>query len=179
MPKTIDFRSTRYIPIIKYVGIFDMNDLMRTMRSWIVNQGYEFHEKSVKHKVPTPIGAEQEFGWWGWRKVNSYVKYHIDMYTKYWRLHDVEVVREGKKQKLQHARIQIEITGRCELDWTNRFGGSAFLQALADFYNNYIIRKDIDLVYTDQLYYRLYKLQQTIKKVLEFETKESAYEDMW
>ncbi len=179
MPKTIDFRKVRYVPIIKFIGIFNLPGMMRTMRNWIVNQGYEFHEKGLKHKVPTPAGAEQEFGWWGWRKVNDYVKYHIDIYIHIWELHDVEVVREGKKQKLQNARVQIEITGRCELDWSNRFGGSRFLLALADFYDNYIVRRNIDLVYTDQLYYRLYKLQKVVKEFLEFETKTNAYEDMW
>ena len=179
MAKTIDFRDVRYIPTIKYEGIFDFSELMKTMRSWIVNQGYEFHERSVKHKVPSPIGAEQEFVWWGWRKVNAYIKYHVDMFIKFWDLHDVEVVREGKKQKLQGAKIQIEISGRCELDWTNRFAGSKFLQFMHDFYLNYIIRKDIDTIYTDQLYYRLYKLQQTVKQFLDMEAKESAYADVW
>ena len=179
MPKTINFRAVRYIPTLKYEGIFDSDALMKTMRNWIVNQGYEFHEKSVKHKVPSPRGAEQEFAWWGWRKVNSYVKYHIDIFIKFWELHDVEVVRDEKKQKLQSAKIQIEISGRCELDWSNRFGGSAFFQFIADFYNNYIIRRDIDMVYTDQLYYRLYKFQGVVKEFLQFETKESAYKDMW
>ena len=179
MAKTIDFRKIRYIPIIKFNGIFDFNGLMQAMRNWIVDQGYEFHETSVKHKVPSPVGAEQEFVWWGWRKVNSYVKYHIDIFFHLWELHDVEVVREGKKEKLQSARMQIEMSGRCELDWSNRFAGSKFLQALADFYNNYVIRKNIDLVFTDQLYYRIYKLQQLVKEYLEFETKTSAYEDMW
>jgi hypothetical protein len=179
MPKTINFRSVRYIPILKYSGTLDYPGLLKVMRDWIENQGYEFHETSVKHKVPSPVGSEQEFVWWGWRKVNSYIKYHIDVFVHVWDLHDVEVVRQGKKQKLQNLRIQIEFSGRCELDWSNRFGGSKVFQALADFYDTYIIRKDVDLVYTDQLYYRIYKLQQLAKEFLDFETKENAYEDVW
>ena len=179
MSKELKFRSVRYIPIVKYQGVFDKDDLMKTMRNWIVNQGYEFHETSVKHKVPSPDGSEQEFAWWGWRKVNSYVKYHIDMFVKYWNLKDVEVVRDGKKQKLQSAKVQIELSGRCELDFSNRFAGSKVLQFIADFYDNYIIKNEIDTLYTDQLYYRIYKLQGVIKEFLEFETKESAYKDMW
>ncbi len=179
MAKTIDFKKTRYIPIIKFEGTFDMNNLMRVLRSWIANQGYEFHETSVKHKIPSHAGAEQEFVWWGWRKVNSYVKYHIDVFFHFWHLHDVEVVKEGKKHKLQHARIQIEMAGRCELDWSNRFAGSKFLQNLADFYDNYIVRRNIDMVWTDQLYYRIYKFQRLAKETLEFETKSNAFEDMW
>ena len=179
MSKTIDFRDIRYIPKVKFEGIFDFHGLMKTMRKWIATQGYEFHEISVKHKVPSPAGAEQEFAWWGWRKVNSYVKYHMDLYFHLWHLHDVEVVRDGKKQKMQSATVQIEFSARCELDWSNRFGGSKFFQALADFYDAYIVRRDIDMIYTDQLYYRVYKLYDTTKQFLQFEAKESAYEDMW
>jgi hypothetical protein len=179
MPKTIDFRDVRYIPSIKYSGIFHFDGLMKTVRNWIVNQGYEFHEKGLKHKIPSPKGAEQEFEWWGWRKVNSYIKFHVDVWLKFNHLHDVEVVRDGKKEKLQSSTFQIEISGRCELDWSNRFGGSRFLQALADFYDKYITNKDVDTVYTDQLYYRLYKLQQVIKQYLNMETRDSAFEDSW
>ena len=179
MSKTINFRKLRYVPIVKFSGIFDYEQLMKTLRSWIVNQGYEFHETSVKYKVPSPSGSEIEYAWWGWRKVNSYVKYHIDIFFHFWHFHDVEVVRDGKKQKLQSARLQMEISGRVELDWTSRFGGSKMMQALADFYDNYIIRRDIDTIYGDQLYYRLYKFQRVAKEFLEFESKESAYEDVW
>ncbi len=179
MPKTIDFRAVRYVPIIKYGGIIEYNKFLKTLRDWMVTQGYEFHERSLKHKVPTPTGAEEEFQWWGWRKVNSYVKYHIDVFIHVWDLHDVEVVREGKKQKLQSLRMQVEMSGRCELDWSSRFGGSKFLQSMANFYNTYIVKKNIDNIWTDELYYRVYKLQQTAKNFLDFETKTSAYEDMW
>lgn len=179
MSKTINFRKARHIPTIKFGGIFDYDGLMKVMRAWIVDQGYEFHETSLKYKVPSPAGAESEHVWWGWRKVNSYVKYHVDIFFHFWHLHDVEVVRDGKKQKLQSAKIQIEISGRCELDWSNRFAGSKLMQALADFYDNYIIKRKIDTIHGDQLYYRLYKLQKVAKEYLEFESKESAYQDMW
>jgi hypothetical protein len=179
MSKTISFRKVRYIPVIKFSGMLNFDGFMKTLRNWIVNQGYEFHETSVKYKVPSPIGAEIEYAWWGWKKVNSYIKFHIDVFFHFWDVHDVEVVREGKKQKMQHARLHMEITGRCELDWSNRFAGSKLMQALADFYDNYVIRKDVDTIYTDQLYYRLYKFQRLVKEYLDFETKESAFEDVW
>ena len=167
------------VRVIKYRGIFDIQGLMRAMQQWIVNQGYEFHEVSVKYKVPTPLGAEPEFGWWAWRKVNEYIKFHIDVYFHYWEVKDVEVIRNGKKEKSTRAAVQIEIRGRTELDWQNRFGGSRFSQALGDFYNRYIIRKDLDLYWTDQLYYRLYKLHKVAKDYLEFETKANAFEHVW
>ena len=179
MSKTINYRDIRYIPPVKYSGIFDFEGLMKLMRGWIINQGYEFHENSVKYKVPSPKGAEQEFVWWGWRKVNSYMKFHMDVWLKFNDLHDVEVVREGKKEKLQSSTFQIEISARLELDWGSRFGGSSFLQNLAAFYDKYIIKKDIDMIYSDQLYYRMYKLQQAIKGYLQMETRDSAYEDVW
>lgn len=175
-PKTIDFRNIGYVPAIKYHGIFDMTSLLKKMRSWIIANWFEFHEASVKHKVPSPEGAEQEFEWWGVRKVNSYVKYFVDVFIKLWNLHDVEVVREGQKKKLQSAKLLIETSGRIQLDWSDRFGGSQFLQNLAEFYNNYVVKKDIDMVWADKLYYDMYRFHQMIKEHLDFETKSNAYE---
>ena len=165
--------------IIKYRGLFDMDGLLKMTRNWIEYQGYEFHEKGVKHKIPSPSGAERELLWWGWKKVNSYIKYHLDIFFHFWDVNEVEVIRDGKKQKVISAGVQIEMWGSTEIDWQNRFSGSKFLQALGDFYYNYITKKSLDLYWTDQLYYHHYKLHTHIKEFLDMETKANAFEDMW
>jgi hypothetical protein len=165
--------------IIKYRGIFDVDGLMTTMRNWIEYQGYEFHERGLKHKVPSPAGAEKEYSWWGWRKVNPYVKYNIDIFFKLWNLKEIEVVKNGKKQKAVSAAIQIEISGSTEIDWQNRFAGSKFIQALGDFYYDYIMKKPLDLYWTDQLYYHHYKLHTIIKEFLDMSTKTNSFAEAW
>lgn len=164
---------------IKFRGLFDMPGLMKTMRNWIEYQGFEFHELGVKHKVPSPMGAEQEFKWWGWRKVNDYIKYHIYVEFHFWDVLEVDVIKEGKKQKTTSAGFRIDLHGTTEVDWQNRFAGSKFLQALGDFYLKYIVGKPLDMYWTDQLYYHIYKLHAVVKQYLDMEAKANAFEDVW
>ena len=168
-----------YVRTIKYAGLFDKEGLLKAMRNWIEYYGYEFHEKSVKHKVPTPAGAEQEIDWWGWRKVNDYIKYNINISLHFWNIKEVDVVRKGKTEKMTAAKIRMDMWGDLEVDWQNRFAGSKFLQALGDFYLKYIVNKSLDLWWSDQLYYHIYKLHGLVKEYLDMEAKANAFEDVW
>lgn len=164
---------------IKHRGIFDMNGLFKTMRKWLFDQGYEMHEKSYKHKVPVPTGAEQEFEWWAWKRVNNYVKFHFEIFIRIYDLKQVEVIREGKKKTLTQGSLLMELAPSIEIDYQNRFGGSKLMQSLHDFYVKYVMNYPIDLKWGDEIYYRMLKLQTVIKEYLNFETKTNAYQDMW
>ena len=115
----------------------------------------------------------------GWRKLNEYSKFEINLFLYVLDIKDVEVIKEGKKQKLKHVRILIEITPSVDVDYTKRFQGSKFLQGLQDFFHKYIIKEDINTVLEDQLWYRALKLQKVIKEYLDFEAKSNAYEGVW
>jgi hypothetical protein len=179
MKVTIDLAEAGHTERLKYVGILDLDGLFKTMYQWYNDYGYEFHEKTVKHKVPGPLGADQEIEWTGWRKINGYVKFWVDVYFHLWQLKDVEVIKEGKKVKLSRARMLIEFSGRVDLDYSNRFGGSRFLQALQDWYHKFVIKKEIDSIYTDQLYYRILKLYTVCKEYLDMEAKHNASLRRW
>ena len=185
MVETIDFTKAQatyekgHVQRLKYRGVYDFEGLCRTMRQWIVDHGYEFHETSVKHKVPSPAGSELELKWESWKKVTGYIKFWIKIYFHLWDVNEVEVVKDGRKQKLTQARMQIEMWGQVDLDYHNRFTGSRFAKFLQDFYHKYIIRKDLDLVATDELYYRVYKLYSVAKQFLEMEASHNAAELRW
>ena len=171
--------SKLHVMRIKHRGIFDMGGLFRTMRSWMIDQGYEFHETTAKHRVPSPAGATEEFVWSGWRRVNGYVVFRIRFWMRAYEVKDVEVVRGGKKKHLTQGAIWIEITPSVELDYQNRFGGSRFLQKVQDFYHHHVIKHNIQDIWEDEVYYRAYKLHRIIKEYLDFETKTNASEGRW
>jgi len=177
--KTIDLAEAGHVERLKYTGIIDADKLFKTMYSWYINQGYEFHEKQLKHKVPSPAGAEQEIEWTGWRKINGYVRFWVDVFIHIWEMKDVNVIINGKKEVKQQVKMSIEFSGRVDLDYTNRFGGSRFLQMLHDWYINYVIKKDIDIIWTDQLYYRILKFYTAVKEFLEMETRTNAAAQRW
>ena len=164
---------------IKHKGVFYLQGLFRTIRKWFMDRSYEFHESDIKHKVPSPAGYEEEYKMHGIKEVNAYIQFRIDVGFIIYDVREVEVIRDGKKHKLTHAALNMELFGTITYDYSNRFGGSKFLQNLEDFYLKNIIRKAKDLRWDDELYYRVYKLQQAIKEYLDFETKSNAYEGAW
>ena len=45
---------------VRYNGLFDFDTLYASIIDWGKNYGYKVHEKVYKHKIPSPLGAEQE-----------------------------------------------------------------------------------------------------------------------
>jgi len=180
MVSTVDFyKDAGLIIRIKHKGIFNLDGLFKVMRDWMVGQGYEFHEISVKHKVPSPSGAEQEFKFWGWKRVNEYIKFHIDVFMRIYDIKDVEVIKDGKKEMLSQAAIMIEFSARYDKDWSNRFKKGKFLRWLGRFYETYLMKEEIVTKWEDEIYYRIHKFARVIKDFLDFESKSNAYEDVW
>ncbi|MFH0978094.1 MAG: hypothetical protein V1837_02210 [Candidatus Woesearchaeota archaeon] len=167
------------LEILKFKGICDIEGLFKTIYDWMIHQDYEVHETKYKHKVPDPRGAEDEITLKGWRRVNAYVKYWLEVDFHIWDMRTVDVVRNGIKKKLVTLRMKITFTSTVELDYSGRFGGSRFLQSLQDFYNKYIIRANIQNIWEDELYYRTLKLHRIIKEFLDMETKTNASEGRW
>ena len=164
---------------LKINGIFDFQGLYRLMHDWLVDMKYYFEETLYKHKVPSPAGAEEHIRWYAWRKVTEYIRFDIYIYLILRDMKEIEVIKDGKKKILTKARMTIEFRGKVEVDYSKKFQKTPFLKKLFDFYNNYVLKKRIDTIYTDQLYYRILKLYTLAKEYLEFETKSNAYYDMW
>ncbi|MBD3310503.1 hypothetical protein GF351_04745 [Candidatus Woesearchaeota archaeon] len=165
--------------IVKYNGIFDFDEMYHVLQNWIKDQGFWFEERTYKAKVPSAAGAEHDIIWDGWRKVTPYVKYWIYVKWKLWDLKELEVVKDGKKKKLYKSRVRLVIHGKVELDWTKRFGGSKFAQALAEFYNKFIVKKNLENVWWDECYYRIFKFHALAKEMFDMQAKDNAYYDVW
>jgi len=164
---------------LKINGIFDFDGLYRVMHDWFGEMKYYFEEILYKHKVPSPSGAEEHIKWTGWRKVTEYIKFNIYIYIILRDMKEIEVIKNGQKKRLTKARMTMEFSGNVEVDYTNRFQNSPFFRNLFHFFNDYVMKKRIDTLYTDQLWYRIIKLYTVAKEYLEFETKSNAYYDMW
>ncbi len=177
------FISTKEAPlnkhVIKYNGIFDLDSLYKMIYEWFMDRGYYFEETGYKHKVPNPSGAEDEVTWSGWRKTTEYMREWVTVYFFFWGKRDVEVIKEGKKVKLTKSRMLIELDGRIELDYQKRWEQSQFGQYLRDFYHKYIVKKELESIWWDRLYYIMLKLHNEIKEFLDMQSKENAYYDMW
>jgi hypothetical protein len=162
--------------IIRYKGIFDMEGLYRLIVQWLKSRRYWVQESTYKHKVPSPLGAEEEIGFKGNRKVDDYYMYDVIINFHLWNMQEVDVIRDGKKVKLTRARMEVVLTGTMTLDYQGRFEKSPFYKKLRDFYHKYIIKDQLEFLYYDTFYYRLIKLQALVKDYLDMQAKSHEYE---
>jgi len=165
--------SPLHVMKIKFKGLFDFDRLMREVRSWLIENSYEFQEGSYKHKIPTPLGYEQELVWTAERKVTGYVRYKIRIFFHFYEMNDVEVVKDNQRVKMAQGRFFIEMLPTVELDYNNYFN-TPLMISLQDFLHKYIIFHRIHGGYEDELYYRTFKLHLLMKEAIGMTTTTNA-----
>ncbi|MFC1698074.1 hypothetical protein ACFL1H_07055 [Nanoarchaeota archaeon] len=154
------------IQSIKWKGVLDWEGLYKVMFQWFMRYKYIFTENTLK-SAWGPFGQEFEIEWDAWRKVTNYVKYVVEIYVHAWDKRDVEVVKDGKKKTMQHIRFNMEFNVRIETDYQGKLSGTPFKDKLRNFYEKYIIRKDLAFDHWDPLYYQISGLREVIKKFLD------------
>ena len=162
--------------MIRYKGVLDLEGLYRVIVQWLKARRYWFHETTYKHKVPSPFGAEEEITFNAERKCNEYYQHNVRIYFHIWDQQQVEVIREGKKQKLIKAKVEIIIQGTLVCDYQGTFDKTRFTQALRKFAHDYLIKHQVEDVWYDELQYRMIKLQAMIKDFIDMQAKSHAYE---
>ncbi|MBU1974653.1 MAG: hypothetical protein KKH52_04640 [Nanoarchaeota archaeon] len=160
---------------LRYAGIFDFDGFYAAVIDWAKNYGYMWHEVDYKHKIPSPAGAEQEWRWQMTKEVNDYISYKIVFRPIIFDMKEMEIEVDGKKKCLTSGRIEITIDGTVLYDWQKTFMGKWLPKKLGKIYNEYIFKKELESIYYDQLYYRIWNLQAIMKKFLDMQTKKYAY----
>lgn len=161
---------------LRYGGLFDFDSLYAAVIDWAKNYGYMWHEIDYKHKVPSPAGAEQEFKWEITKKITDYIKEEIGFTVHMWDLLEVEVDVDGKKKSLSNAKIYIVMKGTLTWDWQKKFSkGGKIAKKLGDWYRGVVHKKEVESIYNDQLYYRMWNLHAILKKYFDMQTKKYAY----
>ena len=163
---------------VRYKGVFDFTALWKLIMDWFESKGFEVQENKSKRNLRT-TGEELETQMTGWRNVTDYYRFQIVVYQKYWDAQYIDVIKDGKKQKMIKARIVFRIAPTLVLDYSDRYATSRLTKALGHFLNTYIYKWQIDAVYGDQLMYKGYEIQGVIKEFLNMETKGSEFADMW
>lgn len=149
---------------IKHKGYFSFSKLMQDIKKWYEDNHYEFHVTKHKHK-----SSEEEIGCYGARKVTGYIMFKLEIDMRIWEFKEVEVVQDGKTVKKNYGRVAINFKPGYSLDYENRFGGSKWLQALQNFYHNYIVKRRIEDYWEDELFMQAGGLMSVIKSDLEYE----------
>jgi len=153
---------------IQYKGIFDMQDLYETIIDFFRQKKFKFYEKQQRHRRPGPFGAEILYQFEASREVEEYYQWVVNVNIETFDVHDVDVVlKDGTKKKMTKGRLWVQILHKVVIDYEKLWEKNAFLAHLKSFYNKYIIRKRLEGVWWDELYYNIVlALQALIKERL-------------
>jgi hypothetical protein len=160
---------------IHYSGVFDWGELYRTVVKWLQDRAYRIHEKSYKHKVGGS-GAEIEWNFDGYRKHTEYIMFAVYVFVHSYDTTVVEVIRDGKKQKLEKGRLIITLDAEWKEDYSGQFKGP-FNEKMKNFLTQQVLGGDKEegFLWWDVIWYESYRLFNEMKKVLNMETATSAY----
>jgi hypothetical protein len=151
--------------IIKKRGFYDQSKLIKNVFEWYKKN--DFFSDVKKFKLS---GSTVKYTFEGEKKVTDYLKWFIKCFFIIYDFEEVEIIKEGKKIKTNHAKLHCEITGRLEVDWQNRYGkGGKIITFLGDFLRKYILRYKIDDLWCDEIALKMEELSNEIKKSIDSE----------
>jgi hypothetical protein len=163
---------------IRYKGVLDFTGCWKVIMDWFESKGFEVQEDKAKRNMRV-FGEELETVMTGWRNVTDYYRFRIQVYQKYWDAQPVDVVKNGEKKRLLKARIFFRIGGELVLDYSDRYETSRMTKALGNFMNKYVLKWQYDVIYGDQLMYKVYELANVIKEYINSQTRGNEFADMW
>ena len=141
---------------VQYKGIFDMQDVYETIADFFRQKKFKFYEKEQRYRKPGPFGAEILYRFEAKRKVEDYYEWIVDVNIETFDMHSIEVVsKNGQKKKMDKGRIWIQLSGRVEMDYEKIWEKNAFLAHMKSFYNKYVVKKRIESIWWDELYYKI------------------------
>lgn len=158
---------------IRYSGEFDYEKVYLTIYNWLKRKRYEVQE-TYKHKM-TPKGAEVELSFKGGKKVTEFRKNKIEVEFKGWNITEQEVVKEGKKQKLNKGRLKITLSWTLQMDYNSKYDKSEFWIRVFNMMVYTFLYKKMVLDWAGSLVAETYDLHTTIKKSLGMECSYSAW----
>ncbi|MEK6942507.1 MAG: hypothetical protein AABX00_00400 [Nanoarchaeota archaeon] len=153
---------------VQYKGILDMQDLYESIANFFREKKFKLRETQQRLRRPGPFGSEILYMFEATRAVEDYYEWSVNITIETFDMHDVEIVtKNGKKKKMTKGRVWIQLHGKITTDHEKVWERSAFVAHLKSFYNKYVIRKKLEGVWWDELYYNIVlKLHALIKERL-------------
>jgi hypothetical protein len=160
--------------LIKHKGLYDFEGTYQMILAFLYDRQYFVQEDRYKDKKRNALGNEIRVVISAQRRINSYYRYvfKIDMWA--WDAKEIDAVENGKKVKRMTGRILFKVSTGFDIDWTNKYTGSAFNEFLGSLVKK-MKKNEIKILNEDYQEYENYALQTQIKNYLKMETDTNAY----
>ncbi|MBR9699856.1 hypothetical protein GOV09_05340 [Candidatus Woesearchaeota archaeon] len=126
---------------LEYKGIFNIKELFGMFGRWYKESPYEKGGDYISEQR-THHGKCIEYVYWPWKKQTDYIRHYMKLRILIYDAKKVDVMVDGKKQRLDHARFLLYLDGFVENDYESRWRDTPlfmFIRTLASkfFYKRY------------------------------------------
>jgi hypothetical protein len=162
---------------IKFKDIFNLKQFYSNLREWLKEYGWygvTYDQKADKDYWETLYleriglaGEKEMWIYWRLQKLpvpNSYYKYHLDIDYHILYMFPAEVIRDGKKLKVNKGEIEIKVYSYVEFDYKGEWSKHPVLRFFNKLFPQRIIRKDLYDDHKKELYREVYTMAAFIKK---------------
>ena len=128
---------------VNYTGPFDFKNVYNFLYTMLIDTGYQVEEKAYKEKS---IGGakEIEIVWQAKRKISDYFRFQINIGWRILGMKDVEVMKDGKRVKMNEGNPEIKFQAFLERDYENKWEGTALFRFLRGVYDKFVVKKTIE-----------------------------------
>jgi len=165
---------------VKFKDIFNLKEFYKAMHEWLTEYGWSSTEadglaiEDGKDYYETLYLEKEHAGgnkemWWWWRLQklpvpNSYYKWHLDIDYHILYMLPAEVMRDGKKLKVNKGEVEAKIWAYLEFDYQGQWSHHPILKMFNKVFPNRIFRKELYEDHKMELYREMYILQAFMKK---------------
>jgi len=154
---------------ISYDGVFDFKDAYSFLYTLFSDWGYGIAEKSYSEKNKGE-SKDIDVSWEGSRKFDDYFKANVKIDWKVQGLKAAEVMKDGKKEKVQMGKIEVKITGILVKDYEDKWTGTPMLKFMRGIYDKFVNESIAD-EYEDKLKEEVEESVNQVKAFLVLEAK--------
>ena len=155
---------------IKHKDYFNMKYLYIMCHEWLIEHAWgpssdaKWPERLYLHRW-YQNGAQEIWIWWRFRKrFNKFLRYDLDIDWHCVGMEKAEMVKNGKKYKMNKGEVEFKIYPKLIFDAEEAFG-KGILKGIKETFWQRVYYKDI-LAHRKQLYHELYQFKQAIKTYL-------------
>jgi len=105
---------------LEYTGVFNMSEMFAMYSKWMKEQPYEKGGDYVSEQN-TSRGKFVEMYYYPWKKDNDYIRHFFKIRILIYDAKKVDVMVQGKKQRLDHGRVLLTMDGFIEHDYESRW----------------------------------------------------------
>ncbi|MFH1210816.1 MAG: hypothetical protein V1645_02765 [archaeon] len=118
---------------------FDMKELYKLGRAWYSKHGYDFYEKEYISSFKEE-GKNASIKWEGDKKVDDYIKFHVDVRVKFKNLREIQ----GKKKIMNIGEASFSVESYIERDYESNWDVGFMTKFIRGVYDTFVIRGKID-----------------------------------